>query len=79
MCAAYCTTPSNGIIVVVAVNKSIAEKLFLKVYDLELAMENNYKIWAYCKAARTVHELDTSLKQIYTAHLMTKMLRGQQK
>jgi DNA repair photolyase len=50
-----------------ATNKSIAEKLFLKVYDLELAMENNYKIWAYRKAAWAIDELDSGIEEIYTA------------
>jgi DNA repair photolyase len=50
-----------------ATNKSIAEKLFLKVYDLELAMENKYKIWAYRKAAWAVDELDRGIEEIYTA------------
>ena len=50
-----------------ATNKRIAEKLFLKVYDLELAMESNYKIWAFRKAAWAVDELDRGIEEIYTA------------
>jgi DNA repair photolyase len=49
-----------------AANKKIAEILFLKVYDLELARENENKIWAYRKAAWTIDELDKSIGQIYT-------------
>lgn len=51
-----------------AINKKVAENLFLKVYDLELEMENKNKIWAYRKAAWAVDELDKSIEQIYTAH-----------
>ncbi|UCH50844.1 MAG: hypothetical protein JSV54_07475 [Chloroflexota bacterium] len=50
-----------------ATNKMIAERLFLKVHDLELAMENRYKIWAYRKAAWAVDELDRGIEEIYTA------------
>jgi DNA repair photolyase len=50
-----------------ATNKKIAEKLFLKVYDLELAVENKHKIWAYRKAAWAIDELDRGIEEIYTA------------
>ena len=50
-----------------AANKRIAEKLFLKVYDLELEMGNTYKTWAYRKAAWAVDELDRNIQEIYTA------------
>ncbi len=50
-----------------AVNKRIAEKLFLKVYELELAREKNYRIWAYRKAAWTVDEMDENIAEIYHA------------
>lgn len=33
------------------INKRIAEKLFLKVYELELEGASQYRIWAYRKAA----------------------------
>lgn len=49
------------------INKRVAELLFLKVYELELAGENTSKIWAYRKAAWTVDELDQSIKEIYTS------------
>ncbi len=50
-----------------AANKRIAEKLFLKVYELELAQEKNYRIWAYRKAAWTVDEMDENIAEIYHA------------
>lgn len=51
-----------------AVNKRIAEYLFLKMYDLELAMAKQYRIWAYRKAAWTVDELPHSIEQLYQDH-----------
>jgi DNA repair photolyase len=48
-----------------AVNKRIAERLFLKTYDLELKMADNYRVWAYRKAAWTVDELPESVADIY--------------
>lgn len=48
-----------------AVNKRIAERLFLKAYDLELELAYSSRIWAYRKAAWTVDEHDLSLKEIY--------------
>ena len=48
-----------------AVNKRIAERLFLKTYDLELEMAKDYHIWAYRKAAWTVDELHESVDKIY--------------
>jgi DNA repair photolyase len=48
-----------------AINKRIAEKLFLKVYDLELEQADNYRVWAYRKAAWTVDECQESLEGIY--------------
>ena len=44
-----------------AINKRIAERLFLKTYDLELEGASNNKIWAYRKAAWTVDELSESV------------------
>jgi DNA repair photolyase len=49
-----------------AVNKRIAERLFLKSYDLELEMAGNYQIWAYRKAAWTVDEMPENVALIYT-------------
>ena len=48
-----------------AINKRIAERLFLKTYDLELDQAQGYRIWAYRKAAWTVDELPQSVAQIY--------------
>ena len=48
-----------------AVNKQIAERLFLKTYDLELEEAKDYRIWAYRKAAWTVDELPGSIADIY--------------
>lgn len=50
-----------------SINKRIAEHLFLKVYDLELAQADDYRIWAYRKAAWTVDECQESLAGIYQA------------
>jgi len=48
-----------------AVNKRIAERLFLKTYDLELEQANDYRIWAYRRAAWTVDEWPESIAEIY--------------
>ncbi|MBU0702810.1 MAG: hypothetical protein KKC18_02980, partial [Chloroflexi bacterium] len=48
-----------------AVNKRIAERLFLKTYDLELEQAQGYRIWAYRKAAWTVDEWPESVTEIY--------------
>jgi DNA repair photolyase len=48
-----------------AINKFIAEKLFLKTYDLELGGASSYRIWAYRKAAWTVDELSESVVDIH--------------
>jgi hypothetical protein len=50
-----------------ATNKRIAERLFLKTYDLELEQANNYRIWAYRKAAWTVDEGSESIANVYAA------------
>jgi DNA repair photolyase len=50
-----------------AINKRIAERLFLKVYDLELEQAKDYRMWAYRKAAWTVDECQESLAEIYKA------------
>ena len=50
-----------------AVNKRVAERLFLKTYDLELEQAKDYRIWAYRKAAWTVDELPESIRDIYYA------------
>jgi DNA repair photolyase len=48
-----------------AVNKRIAERLFLKTYDLELEEAQGYRIWAHRKAAWTVDEWPKSVAEIY--------------
>jgi len=48
-----------------AVNKRIAELLFLRTYDLELEGRTQYQIWAYRKAAWRVDELQQSVADIY--------------
>jgi DNA repair photolyase len=50
-----------------AINRRIAERLFLKTYDLELEQANDYRIWAYRKAAWTADEWQESLAEIYQA------------
>jgi len=50
-----------------AVNKRIAERLFLKTYDLELEQAQDHRIWAYRKAAWTVDEWPESIAAIYQA------------
>jgi len=49
-------------------NKRIAERLFLRTYDVELEMANNYKIWAYRKAAWTVDEMEEDLGEYFAQH-----------
>lgn len=48
-----------------AVNKRVAERLFLKTYDLELEGAKSYRIWAYRKAAWTVDELGENVADLY--------------
>jgi DNA repair photolyase len=48
-----------------AVNKRIAERLFLKTYDLELEQAQGYRIWAYRKAAWAVDEWPESVADVY--------------
>jgi hypothetical protein len=50
-----------------AINKRIAEQLFLKTYDLELEMAKDYRLWAYRKAAWTVDEWPENVAEIYQA------------
>lgn len=50
-----------------AVNKRVAERLFLRTYDLELEQASDYRIWAYRKAAWTVDECPKSVVDIYEA------------
>jgi DNA repair photolyase len=48
-----------------AVNKRVAERLFLKTYDLELQEAEDYRIWAYRKAAWTVDEWPENIANVY--------------
>jgi len=50
-----------------AANKRIAERLFLKTYDLELEQAQDYRIWAYRRAAWTVDEWPESIASIHRA------------
>ena len=50
-----------------AVNKRVAERLFLKTYDLELEEAKGYRIWAYRKAAWAVDEWPESIADVYSA------------
>lgn len=50
-----------------AVNKRVAEQLFLKTYDLELEQAASYRIWAYRKAAWAVDEWPESVAGLYAA------------
>lgn len=49
------------------VNKHLAERLFLKTYDLELEGAAANQVWAYRKAAWTVDELDESIAELYAS------------
>jgi DNA repair photolyase len=48
-----------------AINKRIAEQLFLKTYDLELARASSHRIWAYRRAAWGVDEWPDSVADLY--------------
>jgi DNA repair photolyase len=50
-----------------ATNTRIAERLFLRTYDLELEGARPYRIWAYRKAAWTVDEWPESIADLYAA------------
>ena len=47
------------------VNRRVAERLFRKVYDLELEEAHKQRLWAYRRAAWTVDELATSIQDLY--------------
>jgi DNA repair photolyase len=55
-------------------NKRIAEKLFLKTYDLELEGASSYRIWAYRKAAWNVDEYPESISRLYQAQGINGLL-----
>jgi DNA repair photolyase len=50
-----------------AINKRIAERLFLKTYDLELEQAQPYRQWAYRKAAWAVDEWPESIADLFDA------------
>ena len=50
-----------------AVNKQIAERLFLKIHDLELEQAAQPRIWAYRKAAWAVDECPQSIAVIHAS------------
>ena len=47
-----------------AVNRRLAERLFLRAYDLEIERAAAWKVWAYRKAAWTVDEHPESLAEL---------------
>ncbi len=47
-----------------ALNKRLAEQLYLKTYDLELQEANSYRIWAYRKAAWALDDLSENAAEI---------------
>jgi DNA repair photolyase len=47
------------------INRRIAERLFLKTYELELEQDSGYRIWAYRKAAWSVDENPESIADIF--------------
>jgi DNA repair photolyase len=48
-----------------AVNKRIAERLFLRAYDLFLEQAANYRQWAYRKAAWAIDEMEDDVEDLY--------------
>jgi DNA repair photolyase len=48
-----------------AANKRIAERLFLKAYDLFLDQAASYRQWAYRKAAWAVDEMEEDVAELY--------------
>jgi DNA repair photolyase len=48
-----------------AINTRVAERLFLKTYDLELDGASDSRIWAYRRAAWTVDEMPDNIAEIY--------------
>jgi DNA repair photolyase len=48
-------------------NKRVAERLFLKTYDLELEGAKDYRIWAYRRGAWTVDESEEDIGALYAS------------
>lgn len=49
------------------INKWVAERLFLRVCDLELDGAHSYRIWVYRKAAWSIDEHPASIGEVYRA------------
>ena len=49
------------------INKLIAERLFLRTYDLELELADTRRIWAYRRAAWTIDEMPQNVADLYRA------------
>jgi len=47
------------------VNRRVAERLFLKTWELELEEAHERRLWAYRRAAWTVDEMATSVEELY--------------
>jgi DNA repair photolyase len=58
-----------------AINKQLAERLFLRAYDLELEEAAAPRIWAYRKAAWTVDEWPESLHALHAAGSVAALRR----
>jgi len=50
-----------------SINKQLAERLFIRTYDLELEQADSRRIWAYRRAAWTVDEMGESIAELYRA------------
>lgn len=48
-----------------AINKRIAEKLFLKTYEYELLLASPVRVWAYRKTAWTIDEWPHSIAELF--------------
>jgi DNA repair photolyase len=57
-----------------AINTRVAERLFLKTYDLELEGATDSRIWAYRRAAWTVDEMPDNIAEIYQARGKTGLM-----
>ncbi|MCP8309375.1 MAG: hypothetical protein H3Z53_06015 [archaeon] len=49
----------------IRLNKEVAGMLYLKAREFQLSGENQYKEWAYRKAAWTIDELEKDIREIY--------------
>jgi DNA repair photolyase len=57
-----------------AINTRVAERLFLRTYDLELEGAADTRIWAYRRAAWTVDEMPDNIAEIYQARGKTGLM-----